>query len=219
MNKQIKIILIAMWVLVGVAVGGVVAGVLWYRASQPEVSVNMNPNPMPMDINGVGHRLDPMYNAPAFTLTDQAGQKFGSDQLHGKVWVADFVFTTCTGLCPMMTQQMSEFQKQTAGSNIQMVSFSVDPEHDTPAVLTSYARDARADLSRWHFLTGDKETLWKISTAMKLAVGPGDGTDHQVMHSSHFLLVDGNGAVRGVYDYKDPGFMAQLVNDAKSLNK
>jgi cytochrome oxidase Cu insertion factor (SCO1/SenC/PrrC family) len=82
-------------------------------------------------------------------------------------------------------------------------------------VLTAYAHDAKADLSRWHFLTGDRETLWKISTAMKLAVGPGD--DHQVMHSSHFLLVDHDGNVCGVYDYKDPGFMAQLVADAKKL--
>ena len=193
-------------------VTGVVAGVLIYRAMQPV--------PMPItataDSANLQHRMDAMFDAPTFSLTDQGGKKFASQSLHGKVWVADFVFTTCTGLCPMMTQQMSEFQKQTAGSNIQMVSFSVDPEHDTPALLTAYASDAKADLSRWHFLTGDKEQLWTISNAMKLAVGPGD--DHQVMHSSHFLLVDADGHVRGVYDYKDSGFMAQLVADSKKLS-
>jgi protein SCO1/2 len=211
MSKQLKIILIALWVVVGVTVGGVVAGVLWYRAAQPV--------PAAIVFNGdsttTNHHLDPLFDAPAFTLTDQDAKKFDSQSLHGKVWVADFVFTTCTGLCPLMTQQMCDFQQKTAGTGIQMVSFSVDPEHDTPAVLTTYANDTKADLTRWHFLTGDKEQLWKISTAMKLAVGTGD--DHQVLHSSHFLLVDRDGHVRGIYDYKDAGFMAHLVADAKKL--
>jgi protein SCO1/2 len=161
------------------------------------------------------HRLDPMFDAPPFKFIDQDGKAFDSAQLHGKVWVADFVFTTCTGLCPMMTQQMNEFQQKTVGLPVQMVSFSVDPEHDTPAALKAYAEMNKADLSRWHFLTGDKEMLWNISNAMKLAVGPGD--DHQVMHSSHFLLVDGGGHVRGVYDYKDAGFLDRLVKDANTL--
>jgi protein SCO1 len=130
--------------------------------------------------------------------------------------VADFVFTTCTGLCPVMTEQMHEFQKLTKDSGIQMVSFSVDPEHDTPAALTAYANMNKADLSCWHFLTGDKEMLWNISNSMKLAVGQGD-SNHQVMHSSHFLLVDGRGHVRGVYDYKNSGYLKQLVNDANAL--
>jgi protein SCO1/2 len=212
MSKQLKIILITLWVVIGVTVGGVVAGVLWYRAVQPLSA----PITVVADTNQIVHRLDVMYDAPRFTLTDQHGKAFGTQNLRGKVWVADFVFTTCTGLCPMMTQQMGEFQKKTAGSDIQMVSFSVDPEHDTPAVLTAYANDAKADLTRWHFLTGDKEQLWKISNSMKLAVGAGD--DHQVMHSSHFLLVDRDGHVRGVYDYKDSGFMAQLVADANKVS-
>jgi protein SCO1/2 len=212
MKKNLKIILIALWAVAGLTVGGVAAGVWWYRAVQRGSPENPNwhsvnePDP---------HRLDPMYDAPPFTLTDQDGKPFGNAQLHGKVWVADFVFTTCTGLCPMMTEQMRAFQKATAGSAIQMVSFSVDPENDTPAVLAAYAVRNKADLSRWHFLTGNRDTLWTISNAMKLAVGPGD--DHQVMHSSHFLLIDGNGHVRGVYDYKDAGFMDNLVTDARTL--
>jgi protein SCO1/2 len=214
MQRRLKMILVSLWVIVGVAVGGVTAGVWWYRQHQNVAAINLGFSPDPADA-GDSHHLEPMFDAPAFTLTDQNGKPFGTPQLRGKIWVADFVFTTCTGLCPMMTQQMSEFQKQTAGSGIQMVSFSVDPEHDTPAVLTAYAADARADLSRWHFLTGDKEKLWQISNSMKLAVGQGD--NHQVMHSSHFLLVDGGGHVRGVYDYKDSGFMTRLVADANAL--
>jgi protein SCO1/2 len=212
MQKNLKIILISLWVIVGLAVGGVTAGVLWYRQHQAGPVINIAR--VAPDTDSI-QTLPPMFDAPAFTLTDQDGKPFDSRNLRGKVWVADFVFTTCTGLCPMMTQQMSEFQKQTLGSDIQMVSFSVDPEHDTPAVLKTYATDAKADLNRWHFLTGSREMLWQISNSMKLAVGNGD--NHQVMHSSHFLLVDTGGHVRGVYDYKDSGYLARLVKDARSL--
>jgi protein SCO1/2 len=214
MKTHLKTILVALWVLSGLTAGGVAAAV-WYLRQRdgngPAAHVFTDaPNDDP------GSRLRPLFDSPPFTLTDQDGKPFGSDQLRGKVWVADFVFTTCSSLCPLMTQQMREFQNATPVSGVQMVSFSVDPENDTPKILKAYAAQNKADLSRWHFLTGDKETLWKISTAMKLAIGPGDG-NHQVMHSSHFLLVDGDGHVCGVYDYNSPGFMGKLKADAQTL--
>ena len=212
MQKQLKTILIGMWVIAGLTVGGVAAGVWWYRQKETPVVIRYESDPA----EAAEHHLDALFDAPTFSLTDQDGKTFRSDQLRGKVWVADFVFTTCTSLCPVMTQQMAEFQKKTPGSRVQMVSFSVDPEHDTPAILKTYADATKADLSRWHFLTGDKETIWNISTAMKLPAGP-QQADHQVMHSSHFLLVDGNSHIRGVYDYKDAGFLAKLVADANTL--
>jgi protein SCO1/2 len=171
------------------------------------------PNPASSDASAP---LPVLFDAPSFSLTDQNGKSFGSDQLHGKVWVADFVFTECQGLCPMMTQHLAEFQKLTPNSPVQMVSFSVDPEHDTPAVLKGYATDAKADQTRWHFLTGTQTQTWEISKAMKLAVGPDKG--NQVIHSSHFLLVDGKGQVRGVYDTEGPGFdLNKLAADANTL--
>jgi protein SCO1/2 len=211
MPKKLKIILISLWVVSGLAVGGVAAAVLLYRANQKgSGAVQFNPT----GVNADPHRLDPIFDAPAFKFIDQDGKPFDSSQLHGKVWVADFVFTSCSSFCPLMTQQMHELQKKTAA--VQLVSFSVDPEHDTPAVLKTYAQSYGADLSRWHFLTGDKEMLWNVSNAMKLAVGPGD--NHQVMHSTHFLLVDRGGHVRGVYDYKDAGYLDKLIADANALS-
>jgi protein SCO1/2 len=210
MKKNVKILIIAVWAIAFLAVGGVTAGVLLYRMSQRADQ----PLAVPAS-QGEVHRLDLLFDAPAFTLTDQEAKPFDSKQLTGKVWVADFVFTSCSNMCPMMTEQMREFQNKTAGMGVQMVSFSVDPETDTPAVLKDYAVRNKADLSRWHFLTGSKDTLWNISNAMKLAVGPGD--DHQLMHSSHFLLVDQAGHVRGVYDYKRAGFMNDLLADATAL--
>ncbi len=209
-----KTMMIAAWVAAGLTIGAVSAGA-WYfrqRDGTPPAAHTY------ADTEDAATRLRPMFDAPAFTLTDQDGKSFSSEQLRGKVWVADFVFTTCPSMCPLMTRQFADFQNATPGSPVQMVSFSVDPEHDTPRVLKQYADQNRADLSRWHFLTGDKEGIWKVSVGMKLAVGPGDA-EHQVMHSSHFLLVDRGGKVRGVYDYKDAGYMKKLIADAQSLTE
>jgi cytochrome oxidase Cu insertion factor (SCO1/SenC/PrrC family) len=157
-----------------------------------------------------------LFDSPSFNLTDQNGKPFDSQQLHGKVWVADFIFTHCAGLCPLMTQNLARFQKQSEGSPVQMVSFSVDPENDTPPVLKKYAAEVKADETRWHFLTGTRAQTWEISKGMKLAVGPDTGD--QVMHSSHFLLVDANGKVRGIYDSDTVGFMKKLLADSANLS-
>jgi protein SCO1/2 len=163
-----------------------------------------------------GQGMPVLFDAPSFALHDQNGSPFSSGQLHGKVWVADFIFTHCTSLCPLMTRNLATFQKMTADvPAIAMVSFTVDPDRDTPAVLHDYADANQANGSRWHFLTGTRDQTWDISKAMKLAVEPDRGS--QVMHSSHFLLVDGNGKVRGVYDSNTAGFLTQLVADAKRL--
>jgi protein SCO1/2 len=192
MKQNVKILLIAVWAVAFLAVGGVTAGVWWYRINQHG---NISPLAIDSPQNNAPH-LEILFDAPAFTLTNQDNHPFTSRDLAGKIWVADFVFTSCSNMCPLMTEQMRDFQNKTAGTGIEMVSFSVDPETDKPAVLKEYAKANKADLSRWHFLTGDKETLWNISFGMKLAVGPGD--DHQLMHSSHFLLVDRAGHVRGI---------------------
>ena len=208
--------MIALWVVVGLTTCAVVAVVLNHRIAQSASSSSPD-STSPAVADGTPHHLDILFDTPPFTLTDQDAKAFDSTSLHGKVWVSDFIFTSCTSFCPVMTQQMSEFQKLTTGTAVQMVSFSVDPEHDTPSVLARYASNVHADATRWHFLTGSQESLWKISNGMKLAVGPGDA--QQVMHSSHFLLVDGNGHVRGIYDFKDAGFMVRMVADAKDLAK
>jgi len=213
--------LIGLWALTGVAAAGLAGTALLIRASERNpgytsagsASVVTDSNPTPSDAD---HTLPVMFDAPAFSLHDENGATFSSDQLHGRVWVADFIFTNCTSLCPLMTRNMAQFQKMTADAPaIQMVSFTVDPDRDTPAVLHNYALTNGADLSRWHFLTGTRDQTWDISKAMKLAVEPDRGS--QVMHSSHFLLVDQNGHVRGIYDSNTGGFLAQLVTDAKRL--
>ncbi len=217
-TPPLRVILIGMWVATALMVTGVGAAV-WLLRPKPAPASLFAPAP---DDNAP---LPVLFDTPPFTLTDQDGHRFDAKQLRGRVWVADFVFTHCTSFCPVMTQSMRAFQQSSAAAglgDVRMASFTVDPDRDTPAVLKSYAAENGADLSRWTFLTGDQPTMWAVSAGMKLSVGPGDklggAAGMQVMHSSHFLLVDRAGHVRGVYDFKDGGYLKQLLADAKRLS-
>ena len=220
-TPPLRVILIGLWVVAGVAVAavGVTVHLMRDRAGPP-AAVRFAPAADP-----AGAPLPVLFDAPPFTLTDQTGRPFDAAQLRGHVWVADFVFTHCTSFCPVMTQSMAAFQKASADAglaDVRMASFTVDPDRDTPAVLKAYAAANGADEKRWSFLTGTQKQMWDLSTGMKLSVGPGDlaggPAGMQVMHSSHFLLVDQAGRVRGVYDFKDAAYLKQLLADAKRLS-
>jgi protein SCO1/2 len=151
-----------------------------------------------------------------FTLTDENGQPFGSANLNGKIWVADFFFTTCNGPCPRMSTQMNSVQKAVREyPDVQMVSFTVDPATDTPIVLAAYARRYKADAGRWHFLTGPQETLNKLARKSFL-LGDVDGTRQ---HSTRFVLIDAKGRVRGYYQTAEKESIPQLLDDIQKLRK
>jgi len=155
---------------------------------------------------------------PAFQLTNQNGQPFGSAQLAGKIWIADFVYTTCPGPCPMISGRMSELQKPLEKSDVHLVSFSVDPEKDTPAVLRDYAGKLQAESGRWDFLTGPKSAIYKLShDGFKLAVS--DRSDEQGLpvHSTRMILVDRHGQIRGYYDATEPEAITKLLADTNHL--
>src|SRR5689334_16521384 len=116
-------------------------------------------------------RNNPEYGqVPAFNLTESSGRTVGQQELSGKVWVADFIFTSCAGSCPVMTAQMRKLQ-DLLPHDIGLVSFSVDPKRDTPEVLARYAQQFHADPQRWLFLTGDRQTLYNITVnGFKLAL-------------------------------------------------
>jgi len=156
--------------------------------------------------------------APAFSLQERSARTIGSEQLKGRVWIADFIFTHCGGTCPVMTAQMRKLQDQLP-AKIQLVSFSVDPTNDTPAVLSDYANRNGADPERWWFLTGERDAMYKVSKeGFKLAVDDTQGTESEpITHSTRFVLVDGAGRIRGYYGIEDAGAMTRLVDDAKKL--
>jgi len=155
---------------------------------------------------------------PSFQLVNQNGQPFGSPQLIGKIWIADFIYTTCPGPCPMISSRMSELQKPLEKTDVCLVSFSVDPEKDTPQVLRGYAEKLQADPDRWNFLTGPKSAIYKLShDGFKLAVS--DGSDEQgiPVHSTRMVLVDRHGQIRGYYDATEADAVTKLVADTNHL--
>jgi protein SCO1/2 len=155
---------------------------------------------------------------PEFSLKDQETRVITRKDLAGKIWIADFIFTSCGGICPDMTGAMRRLQDKLP-PDIQFVSFSVDPAHDTPDVLAAYAAKAGADSKRWFFLTGDREALYKLSMeGFKLPVDDTTGTTVEpVTHSSRFVLVDRDGEIRGYYGMDDAGAMERLAADARRL--
>jgi protein SCO1/2 len=157
-------------------------------------------------------------DVPDFQLTNQNGQAFGSAQLTGKIWIADFVYTTCPGPCPMISGRMSELQKPLEKTDVHLVSFSVDPEKDTPDVLRRYSEQLQAEAGRWDFLTGPKSAIYKIShDGFKLAMSDGSDAQGIPVHSTRMVLVDRRGQIRGYYDAVDPEAITKLLADTNHL--
>ena len=155
---------------------------------------------------------------PGFQLTNQNGQPFGSPQLSGKIWIADFIYTTCPGPCPMISSRMSELQKPLQKTDVHLVSFSVDPEKDTPEVLRGYADKLQAEPGRWDFLTGAKPAIYKLShDGFKLAVSDGSDAQGIPVHSTRIVLVDRHGQIRGYYDATEPEAITKLLADTNHL--
>lgn len=158
-----------------------------------------------------------------FSLSDQAGRPVTAETMRGQVWAAAFFFTRCPTVCPRITRRMRDLQQAAAKAAVplQLVSFSVDPDNDTPEVLTAYAKEHGADLATWRFLTGDLEVVRKTSEqGFKLALDgkATPGAEHLgLFHGSHLVLVDGAGQIRGYYRTSEDSQMTQLLGDAKLL--
>jgi protein SCO1/2 len=154
-------------------------------------------------------------DVPPFQLTAQTGQPFDGASLDGHVWVADFIFTTCPGPCPMMTSKMRQVQDSTHDlPDVRLISMTVDPAHDAPPVLAEFARHFKPDPARWFFLTGDATVLNDLGLkAFKL-----NSVDGSLTHSTRFVLVDGKRRIRGYYSFDDDGVVGKLVADVKALH-
>lgn len=160
---------------------------------------------------------------PSFELTERSGKSFGTAELKGKVWLADFIFTSCSGPCPAMTQKLSQMQNLVEGrEDSRLVTFSVDPEHDTPAVLRTYADQFKAHPQKWLFLTGPFDTVRKLvqeSFRLTMQKNVGAPSNEAILHSTHFILVDRQGRLRGYYDSSDPKAMASIPDHMALLLK
>lgn len=154
-------------------------------------------------------------SVPDFQLTTQQGATLTLSDMKGKVWVAAFIFTYCPTICPAMTQEMARLQSEFVTDPVYFVSFSVDPERDTPEVLSRYARAYGADDRRWHFLTGDRTDIYALAKeGFTLAAGH-SGTD--ILHSTRFALITPAGHIYDHYDSRSGPALVRLRRDLKVL--
>lgn len=167
---------------------------------------------------------DKLGQVAEFKLTERSGKAIQRDDLQDKVWVASFVFTRCAGVCPQITSNMAQLQKHFANqSDVVLVSFSVDPEHDTPEVLRVYADRFGAEPERWLFLTGDRDTMYRLIResfhlhAEKAAGTPKAG--NEVLHDQRLAVVDRHGEIRAYFDGKDEKDLARLKTKIAELVK
>lgn len=168
-----------------------------------------------------GFKGDFEWKVEPFTFTNQEGQQISLNDLKGKPWIADFVFTNCNTVCPPMTANMAKLQEKLKQENldIQLVSFSVDPKQDTPEVLKEFGKKFDADHTSWHFLTGyDQETITNLAKKSFKTIVQNDPSSDQVIHGTSFYLVDQQGNVVKKYDGLSVPF-DEIIDDAKLITK
>ncbi len=151
---------------------------------------------------------------PAFEFTDTEFQTFNKKQLDGKVWVADFIFTTCAGPCPVMTENLAWIHRSyLLEKEVDLVTLTVNPAYDSPQVLKEYANKYKADTRSWHFLTGSKESILDLAyKGFKL----GDEED-PIYHSPKIALIDKQGRIRGYYMGTEDDEIKRLFKDIAKL--
>jgi protein SCO1/2 len=194
---------------------GVVLGTLLWLKLGPRHEYRFSNAELREGLNDFG-------TVPEFSLAEQSGKKVTLAALRGKVWIADFIYTSCTDTCPLQTAEMAKLQERWGKQrDFRLVSFSVDPERDTPQALGRYAEHFKADVERWLFLTGDREQLSRLvqegfhlsaTPALKSAAG-----DNVILHSPRFVLIDKNAQIRAYYDSRDAAALRRLNQDLITL--
>ncbi|MAQ75819.1 MAG: SCO family protein [Aquimarina sp.] len=158
-----------------------------------------------------------------FSLINQNGEPVTQSKYTDKIYVADFFFTTCQTICPIMTDHMVQIQERLNKMNdttVYLVSHSVTPDIDTVDRLKRYAKDKGVDDHRWNLLTGDKKQIYDLARKSYLvAKSDGDGGPYDMIHTENFVLVDQQKRIRGFYDGTNPEEIDRLMEDIEILKE
>ncbi len=190
-----------LWLLLAVFIVGFPAAALLKRSPQP---------------------LDDLGAAPSFQLTDQRGEAYSSEALRGRIAVVAFMFTSCPDICPMLSKAMVNLQERLAdaphGPSLMWLSISVDPERDTPAVLSEYATRYQADPATWRFLTGTTDDIEAAASGFMTAIARGSegGEVPDISHSRSFIIIDAEGRIRGHFP-TDPAGLNMIEGAIRRL--
>ena len=165
---------------------------------------------------------DTIYHQIAsFNLTNQIGQVVNQNTTKNKIYIANFFFASCQSICPMMSNQLQEVQKAfLADDSVLILSHSVNPLHDTVAVLNNYADTYGAKTNKWHLLTGNKKQIYDLAkTSYLVNAFEDDGSPEGFLHSELFLLIDKKSRIRGMYDGTNTSEVKKLIEDVKLLKQ
>ena len=155
-----------------------------------------------------------------FKLTNQNGEKITQEFYNDKIYVADFFFTTCQDICPIMTKNMYQLQEELKNdNNILFLSHTVIPEIDTVEQLKKYAIENKIDESRWNLVTGDKKQIYDLARKSYLAVEDSEFGNFDMIHTENFMLIDKKRQIRGFYDGTDKNEIIKLLSDIEILKK
>ncbi|MDU8884559.1 SCO family protein [Yeosuana sp. MJ-SS3] len=156
-----------------------------------------------------------------FELINQNGKIITQDDYKNKIYVADFFFTTCQTICPIMTDNMVEIQKEIMNDNdVMLLSHSVTPTIDSVAQLKKYATEKGINDTKWNLVTGDKKHIYDLARKSYLAVKTyGNGDEYDMIHTENFMLIDKKRQIRGFYDGTNTEEIKRLLKDIKTLKK
>jgi protein SCO1/2 len=205
-NKKVTIFLVSFFILLSA-----VFMTYYYSISREQ--------PKKLPVLGEGdHRVR------QFSFVNQDGKTVTNKDVEGKIYVVEYFFTTCKGICPKMNENMSKvYQAFRGDKNVMILSHTVDPKKDTVAAMKEYSLRFDADPSQWVFLTGDKKELYDMARYSYLVTAADDTgtTDIQsdFIHTDRFVLVDKTGHIRGLYEGTNIGSVNQLIGDIKELLK
>lgn len=193
-------------VLVGLGLGGSLAGLFLLRG-------RMHTPAKAEDFAHLQRKSAPplAWPAPDFNFVDHRGQPVDRTALLGKPWVANFVFTTCRTVCPLLTTKLVRLQREVTRADVRFVSFSVDPEHDTVEALAAYAQQWNPGEARWSLLATTPEGLAAVARGFRITAERTDAGVDPILHSAVFVLVDERGLVRAVYDSEDSADFRHLA--------
>lgn len=156
-----------------------------------------------------------------FSLTNQNGKAITQNDYKNKIYVADFFFTTCQTICPIMTDHMYDIQKEIMDDKeVMLLSHSVTPKIDSVSQLKKYAKQKGVNAAKWNLVTGDKKQIYNLARKSYLAVKTdGNGDQYDMIHTENFMLIDKKRQIRGFYDGTNPEAIKQLLKDIKTLKK
>ena len=210
------------WIGLSIIVWGIISICLFYTILKP---IERLPVYQPASVNNelvdstIVHKIN-YHKISDFSLTNQNGQIVTQKKYDNKIYIADFFFTTCQSICPIMTKNMKDLQdKLIEDSEILLLSHTVFPEIDSVEILKKYAIDNSVIDSKWDLVTGDKKEIYDLARKSYLAAKDNKFSEYDLIHTENFVLIDKKKQIRGFYDGTDKEEINRLINDIKILKK